>query len=543
MRGGGYKVRISDGSEIGPMDLSALQTWLAQGLIDGDSPVMGPGSRKWVPLASLPELQRTLGASGRSGSRASRKKKKKEAAAARLDTLDDEQVYATEEDGAGLERLRILLVGIALLAVAGLFGYLAWRPDKALPALDGTPWLKIALGACALGLALLPGWNFARRGVRVVLLLAAFALFPVAGFLIAQGERGTALLALGSAWILVSGLFALLSPTLGWGGLLLALVPTLAGGYGVVRFGLGEATGHEASVREWAAGDRRFDDSAIGLTLEVPEGWVMLKPGNPLVSAPQAARVTFAQPRHGGRGYLLAEPAPRGVSTADQLLDRVLAGGEVGRPGFEAGARTNAVLGTLSGRRLDATWSDAGVGQREVMVAGLDGWMGFALVAWMPEADASRPDGLEALVGGLAARGLLAVNLKKAVDAVVAEVPHLTVPATEQLMAETEARVLDPDQAFRRSLAALARLLPSLTPAETRELTGLTTATYAGVPWRDRSRLAGYVERVRRGDSTRAEEDREMMRLMKTAEDGLNPTRRLRLQAYYDKAIHALSGG
>ena len=177
--------------------------------------------------------------------------------------------------------------------------------------------------------------------------------------------------------------------------------------------------------------------------------------------------------------------------------------------------------------------------QREVAVAGLDGWMGFALVAWMPEAAASRPDGLEALARGLAARGLLAVRLREAVDAVVSEVPHLSAPAAEQLMAQSEARVLEPDQAFRRSLAALARLLPSLSKAETRELTALTTATYAGVPWADRARLASYVERVRKADTTRPEEDREMAALMKAAEERLTPARRLRLQAYYEKAIRA----
>jgi hypothetical protein len=535
---GGYKVRISDGSEIGPMDLAALQTWLAQGLIDGDSPVKSPGSRKWVPLASLPELQRTVGASRKSASRSSKREAKK----ARLETLDDEAIYESDEQGGGLDRVRVTAVGIVLLAAAAAFGYLAWRPQRALPALDGAPWLQIALGSLALGLALLPGWNLGRRVVRIVLLLVAFALFPVVGFLIAQGERGTALVALAAAWFLVSGLFALLAPSLGWVGLVLALVPVLAGGYGAVRFGLTPTSGAEAGVSQWATPDRIFTDGALGLTLDVPNGWVILKPGNPLVPAPDAARVTFAQPRHGGRGYLLAAPAPRGVSTADQLLDRALAGGEVGRPGFQAGARTNSLSGAVSGRRLDARWSDGSVPQSEVLLAGLDGWMGFTLVAWMPESDASRPDGLEALVGGLAARGLLAGNLSKAIDAAVAEVPHLSAPAAQQLMAETEARVLEPDQAFRRSIAALARLLPALTPAETRELTALTTAAYAGVPWADRSRLAAYVERVRRGDSTSPEEDREMMALMKKAETALSPTRRLRLQAYYEKAIRALAG-
>jgi hypothetical protein len=535
---GGYKVRISDGSEIGPMDLAALQTWLAQGLIDGDSPVKSPGSRKWVPLSSLPELQRTVGASRKSASRSSKREAKK----ARLETLDDDAAYESDEEGGGLDRVRVTAVGVVLLLAAAAFGYLAWQPQRAQPALDGAPWLQIALGSLALGLALLPGWNLARRVVRIVLLLVAFALFPVVGFLIAQGERGAALVALAAAWFLVSGLFALLAPSLGWVGLALALVPVLAGGYGAVRFGLASGSAQEAGVSQWATPDRIFTDDALGLTLDVPNGWVILKPGNPLVPAPDAARVTFAQPRHGGRGYLLAAPAPRGVSTADQLLDRALAAGEAGRPGFQAGSRTNALLGAVSGRRLDAHWTDGGVAQSEVLVAGLDGWMGFSLVAWMPESDASRPDGLEALLGGLAARGLLAGNLSKAIDAAVAEVPHLSVPAAQQLMAETEARVLEPDQAFRRSIAALARELPSLSPAETRELTALTTAAYAGVPWAERSRLAAYVERVRRGDSTRPEEDREMMALMKQAETALSPTRRLRLQAYYEKAIRALAG-
>jgi hypothetical protein len=167
--------------------------------------------------------------------------------------------------------------------------------------------------------------------------------------------------------------------------------------------------------------------------------------------------------------------------------------------------------------------------------------MGFALVAWMPEAAATRSDGLEPVVRGLAARGLLAVRLRGAVEAVVADVPHLTAPAAEQLMAQSEARVLEPDQAFRRSVAVLAKLLPSLSGDETRELTGLTAATYAGLPWAERTRLASYIERVRRGDTTPASEDREMAALMKAAELRLSPARRLRLQAYYDKAIRTAS--
>jgi len=522
---GGFKVRLGDGSEIGPMDLAALRTWLAQGLVDGTSPVMRPGSRKWVPLSAVPEMKGALGAS----------RSKAAARANRARRATAEPVEAVE--AAGVDRSRVRVVGFFLLVAAAAFGYLAWRPAEAAPGLDGAPWLQLALGALALGLALQLGWDLVRRGVQVVLFLAAFALFPVAGVLIAQGERGPGLFALVSAWLFVSGLAALLPRALGWKGAAVALLPVLAGGYGAQRFGLTPEGDAARRVREWASPERRFADDSLGLTLDVPEGWVALRPGNPLVAAPAEARVTLVQPRHGGFAYLVAEPAPRGVATADQYLDRLYAGRQ--RPGLQPGQRSNTLLGSLTGRRLDSTWVDGAARQSEVALAGLDGWMGFGLVAWMPEAAASRPDGLAALARGLAARGQLAVRLRSAVDAAVAGVPHLSAPAAEQLMAQSEARVLEPDQAFRRSLAALARLLPSLSTAETRELTSLTTATYAGVPWKDRARLASYVERVRKGDTTPAEEDREMAALLKQAEDQLTPLRRLRLQAYYEKAIRA----
>jgi hypothetical protein len=523
----GWKVRLGDGSEIGPMDLAALQSWLAKGLVDADSPVMRPGSRKWVPLGTVPDLKGALGA----------RRPKAALRPARAPRPSPEPAPAEEPTAADLWRVRAA-GGLLLLAAAAL-GALAWRPAEAPPAFDGAPWLQLALGALALGLALLPGWDLARRGVRVALLLVAFALFPLAGILMAQGERGVGLLALASAWLFVSGLAALLPRTLGWAGLAVALVPVLAGGYGAVHFGRAPENDSARRVRQWTAPDRRFTDDALGLTLEIPEGWVALKPGNPLVAAPPEARLTLAQPRLGGFGYVVTGPAPRGVATADRYLDHIVAARRAARPGFEPGLRSNALVGSLSGRRLDAAWNDGAVRQSEVVVAGLDGWVGFALVAWMPEATASRPDGLDPLARGLAARGLLAVRLRAAVDAAVLAVPHLSAPAAEQLMSQTEARVLDPDQAFRRSLAALAQVLPSLSKAETRELTALTSATYASVPWADRSRLASYVERVRKGDTTPADEDRRMAALMKDAEDALSPERRLRLQAYYEKAILA----
>jgi hypothetical protein len=536
----GYKVRLGDGSEIGPMDLASLKTWLAQGLVDGDSKVMRPGSRTWQPLRSLPEFGDAVraGLAGRGG-RAGRRGK---AAAQRTGTDEDFEAPESAEP-VRLDRWRVVASGVLLLVAAAGLGGLAWRPGSAPAAFDGAPWWQMALGALALGLGLLLGWNAARVAVRAVLVVVAFALFPFAGILIAQGERGTALIALGSVWLFVSGLVALTARSMGGLGLALALVPVLVGAFGAVRFGRVPEDETGRTVRAWATADRRFTDDALGLTLDLPPGWVALKPGNPLVPATAAVKLTLAHPRRGGFGYLATEFLPQGVTTPEQYLGQLLARRRAERPGLQELGRATAVVGTLAGRRVDSSWVEGGTRQHEVMVAGQDGWMGFALVAWMPESPAARTDGLDALAGGLAARGLLAARLRAAVQAVVDEVPHLSSPAAEELMGQSEARILEPDQAFRRSLAALTRLIPSLSSAETRELTQLTSTAYAALPWADRTRLSSYIERVRRGATTRPEEDRDMARLLKAAELHLPATGRLRLQAYYEKAIRARTAG
>jgi hypothetical protein len=178
----GFKVRLGDGSEIGPMDLSALRTWLSQGLIDGDSPVMRPGSRKWVTAVH------DRGAEGRHRLAAAGEGQDQGQARARRGGRRETEAFGDEP--SPLDGVRIKVVGAVLLVVAAGFAYLSFRPSEALSAFDGAPWLQLGLGALALGLAVIPGWSLTRNLVRIVLIVAAFALFPLAGILFAQGERG-----------------------------------------------------------------------------------------------------------------------------------------------------------------------------------------------------------------------------------------------------------------------------------------------------------------------------------------------------------------
>src|SRR5262245_45647548 len=161
----GYKVRIGDGSEIGPLDLAAVRTWFSQGLIDGDSPVLRPGTRNWTTLREVPELS---GLVSQSPAKPKGKKKKKAKAA------EEDGVYAgdTYSVSSSLfddpDKLRIRIAGVLFLVAALGMGYFALRPENAVPDLDGAPWTEIALGLLVCALALLPGWDLGRRLVRVL---------------------------------------------------------------------------------------------------------------------------------------------------------------------------------------------------------------------------------------------------------------------------------------------------------------------------------------------------------------------------------------
>jgi len=78
----------------------------------------------------------------------------------------------------GDQTWRTVLAAILCFAGAGLGAFLTWKPDRWIVALDQTPWKEIALDLAALGLLMVRGWDLGRQIARLVVLLAAVALFP-----------------------------------------------------------------------------------------------------------------------------------------------------------------------------------------------------------------------------------------------------------------------------------------------------------------------------------------------------------------------------
>ncbi len=542
----GYKVRLDDGSEIGPMELQAVKDWLTQGLINKDSMVQRPGSNRWVRLSDVAEVKggTTLGpaTAARSAPRPQAPAGPRPSAAAKAAAAARAGVAPPEPDAPpGPQTWRTIAAAGLLFAGAVVAGFWVFRPERWLPALDDAPWKEIALGQIVLGLALVRGWEMARRIVRIVLLLLTFGLFPVAGILLAQGMRGVPLVVLLAALVALVGFVALLAggyqPVLRVASSLLLIV---AGWGGVVRFGLVPESTKLKDVREWLAPERRLTEPTSDLTVNLPPAWSSLKKDQTLVAAPASAKGVFAQPRLGGFAYVAAEPTPRDVASLDDGLTRILASRKQATSSLTEEGRSDVMAGKVAGREAVGSWEADGVRYRDLTAVWRDGWTSIRLVAWIPDDGSSRPvRELRTLREGIVLSGDNEAHLNQALERVIREVPHLSDASVQMVMGQSEAHVLEPEETFRRAYEMASRGLPALSAAEARELGDLVAAASSTLLPKTRTQLTAYFERIRNGKLTTPDEDREMSRIMKGAVLRLAPPRQARLQALYEKAIRA----
>ena len=305
---GGLKVRLDDGSEVGPLELAMVRSWYEQGLINSDSAVQRAGSKSWTKLAQAVDL-RAWGNLAIPSKKAVRSRAQaKPGARART-----EDAPRTGHGGlpALAEHWGTSLSGVLLLAAAAGVGYFHLQPQDAVPPLDRAPFWPIALGLLAAALALLPGWDLSRKVVRLLAIVVAVAAFPLLGILFAQGVRGAALYASLGIFVFFMAVFAFLAePAPHWARASLGLLAVAGGAYVTGRFAYSPETDAQRQIREAVTAERRFGDPSLGVTLDLPEGWLVLKKDAAAFPVPPEARVAFAHPRQQAFGYLETASSP-----------------------------------------------------------------------------------------------------------------------------------------------------------------------------------------------------------------------------------------
>jgi GYF domain 2 len=220
MMAAAFKVRLKDGTEMGPLDLQMLRSWYQQGMVDRDSKVRASGGKQWVPLVKAVDIQ---GWGGAGGTRARGPREEAE----------DEEDLAPDP-----QRWRTFSASALFFLIAAGAAYFAWFPARWLPALREAPWREIALAQLLFAVMLVRGGERMRQVVRVLVFLMTFSLFAVAAPVLMQGLHWRALAILAAAWVMGSGLFFFLAArALAWTSVALCLFWIVAGAAGVGGLG------------------------------------------------------------------------------------------------------------------------------------------------------------------------------------------------------------------------------------------------------------------------------------------------------------------
>lgn len=119
----------------------------------------------------------------------------------------------------------------------------------------------------------------------------------------------------------------------------------------------------------------------------------------------------------------------------------------------------------------------------------------------------------------------------------LARAPQLNRATAELLLDDVDRRESTWGDAADVSLVASSHGFAQMSPDELRELVGLFDQVFGSFSPADRTRVEGYVERVRRGDATAADE--QARTLLAQGVNALPPARRERLQALLETAVRA----
>jgi hypothetical protein len=292
-----------------------------------------------------------------------------------------------------------------------------------------------------------------------------------------------------------------------------------------------------AEVRRHALADRRVEERETGLALDLPTGWVALRPDNPFVVT-RGARVSVAEPALRAFGAIRVEARPQLMSELDRHLDALVQERLPIQPSLKEISRADVQLGRGRGRLTRTTWEDGLVPMQGAIAVWADGYNLYSLDVWAPASagDAFRSE-LEALARGIFPSGALSARLDEAVERLALDVPELSRDALRLLVAERMSRGAGIDDVPADALRRVSRGLDALTPAEAEEMRGIYAQVWAPVPEAERARLARLLESIKVGRPVPAEDVQALRGLLKAGVLALPEEQRVRLQALSERAV------
>jgi GYF domain 2 len=294
-----------------------------------------------------------------------------------------------------------------------------------------------------------------------------------------------------------------------------------------------------AEIQRYALADRTLGDAATGLAIELPQGWVALRPDNPLVTDANA-RLELAQPALGAVAGVLSESLPRFTGPLDAYADRILAQRRLLQPSLKEAGRSDLRFAKGQARVVKTSNGEGQQAETGALAVFQDGWIYFTLQATAPTAAGEKllPE-LQSLGQGIRVPSERGERVQEALDRTVREVPELSRGAVEELVRERLSKGEGTDDLSAAALRVVSQGLYTLRSAETQELGEIYAQVYGPIPEAERVRLARYVQQVRAGIPVAGDEAQAARQLLRQGIDSLPEEARARLQALNDKAFRA----
>ncbi|MFI5008444.1 MAG: hypothetical protein ACHQKZ_13440, partial [Solirubrobacterales bacterium] len=294
-----------------------------------------------------------------------------------------------------------------------------------------------------------------------------------------------------------------------------------------------------AEIQAQALPDRRFTDHELGVILDVPQGWLILRPDTRLVP-PSDAKLILVQPSIPAFATLRMEPRPRLVAAEDAYLDGLVESWNVYRPKLKVLERGTERLAKGQARLLRASWEEGGEPTLGSTLVFHDGWNYFSLQAWAPEAGAEAfASEFQALARAISPTGDLEARVEEAVRQVEVEAPELSKNAV-RLLVQARMSVGAPTADLpETSVRVVTRGLNALSIAETEEVGLLYAQVWGPLPEAERRRLGRYLAEVKAGRPVPVEESQPLRQLVKAGVLSLPEGAQVRLRALNEKAIVA----
>ncbi len=295
----------------------------------------------------------------------------------------------------------------------------------------------------------------------------------------------------------------------------------------------------EAEIRGFGLPDRGFADEALGLRLDLPEGWIALRPDSPFFHAP-TAKLRIAHPRLGAFGRLSAQTSARGPRSLEATLDRALEDWRLFAAGLQEQGRSDTSVSSTPARKASVTWSTEGQEMRGTALVWRDGWNDLVLLVWGPAAKGAEVNtATDALVSHLQMAGVAAARIRTTAEAVGPAIPELSRASVEALVEERLAAGQPTEDLPQGSIRVVSRGLRALSSQESQEMGQIYAQVYKPLKEKERARLAAWLGQVRSGAAVLPEEGQAMRQALSDGLLALPEDIRGRLQVLNEKAVTA----